>query len=123
MQTTNNTQPLTSDMVKPVSPTRRPVEHTKDLSIPGVAFTIAPSRMDRFPGAMGTVLNHTNRPKSEVFQYLLGCGKVNEAIDSAYLWLSDAYPGFYFGFIGPNESGRLQYGWIIEGQLQYGSEA
>jgi hypothetical protein len=77
--------------------------------------------MDRFAGAMGTVLNKTVRHKSDTFQELLRRRAPDEAIDSAFLWLSDAFPGFYFGFIGPDHEGWLQYGWIPDGQPQHGS--
>ncbi len=99
----------------------RPVQHAKDYTytLPGVAFRIHPSRMDRFAGAIGTVVNKTIRPKSDVFQELLRRQLEAEAIDQAYQWLSDVHPGFYFGLIGPDEAGWLQYGWIPEDQPQY----
>jgi len=99
-----------------------PVKHAPQYTRPGVAFRIHPDRKDRFAGAIGTVLNKTVRPKSDVFQELLRRQPDDDAIDSAYCWLSDAFPGFYFGFIGPDEQGWLQYGWIPEGQPQYGCE-
>jgi hypothetical protein len=100
----------------------QPVQHRTPYTRPGVAFRIHPSRMDRFAGALGTVLNKTVRPKSDVFQELLRHHDRDDAIDSAFLWLSDAFPGFYFGFIGPDHEGWLQYGWIPDGQPQHGSE-
>ena len=100
----------------------RPVQHAKHYAIPGVAFRIHPARADRFAGAMGTVLNKTMRAKSDVFQELLRRGPEGVAVDRAYTWLSDAHPGHYFGFIGPDQEGWLQYGWIPEGQPQYGGE-
>jgi hypothetical protein len=68
------------------------------------------------------VVNKVIRTKSDILQELRRRQLEDEAIDSAYLWLSDAYPGFYFGFIGPDESGWLQYGWIPDGQPQHGCE-
>ena len=100
----------------------RPVQHAKELAQPGVAFRIHSSRMDRFAGAIGTVLNKTVRAKSDVFQDMLRRDQKDEAIDAAYLWLSDAHPGCYFGLIGTTEGGWLEYGWIPDGQPQYGSE-
>lgn len=102
----------------------RPVRHAKNYAYtqPGIAFRIHPSRTDRFPGALGTVVNKVIRTKSDILQELRRRQLEDEAIDSAYLWLSDAYPGFYFGFIGPDESGWLQYGWIPDGQPQHGCE-
>jgi hypothetical protein len=76
--------------------------------------------MDRFPGALGTVVNKVIRTKSDIFQELRRRQLEGEAIDSAYLWLSDAYPGYYFGFICPDDDGWLQYGWIPDGQPQHG---
>jgi len=99
----------------------RPVQHAKIYTAPGVAFRIHPARTDRMAGAMGTVLNKTVRAKSDVFQELLRRRR-EDAIDSDYVWLSDLHPGFYFGYIGPDQQGWLQYGWIPEGQPQYGSE-
>ncbi|MBE0657137.1 MAG: hypothetical protein IH602_05575, partial [Bryobacteraceae bacterium] len=50
----------------------RPVRHARNYAYtqPGVAFRIHPSRMDRFPGALGTVVNKVIRTKSDIFQEL-----------------------------------------------------
>ena len=100
----------------------RPVHHITPYTHPGVAFRLHPGRNDRLAGAMGTVLNKTVRTKSDIFHDLLRRKLEDEALDSAYRWLSDAFPGFYFGFIGPNDEGWLQYGWIPDDQPQHGCE-
>jgi hypothetical protein len=101
----------------------RPVQHAKAYTQPGVAFRIHPARQDRFAGAIGTVLNKINRIQSEKFMHLMRESRPGEAVDFAYTALSDAYPGFYFGCIGPDEEGWIEYGWLPDGVAQYEGES
>jgi hypothetical protein len=100
----------------------RPVQHVTPYTRPGVVFRIHPDRKDRFAGAIGTVLNQNGQIQVGRLPGVAPSPPARRCNRLSYCWLSDAFPGFYFGFIGPDNEGWLQYGWIPVGQPQYGCE-
>lgn len=64
--------------------------------------------------SFGTLVNRYTRTDYGVFQRIRE-DSVPKAIDAAYQILSRRFPGYYFGYIGRDESRQWwQYGWIAD---------
>lgn len=96
----------------------RSIKQNKNYTAPGVAFEAHPNcRAEMVVGAMGTVMNKLQRNRAEKL-YVIREFNPDKAEEFAYNSLSEQFPGFFFGLIGKNSNGYLEYGWIPEGASQ-----